>query len=108
MSTLTVSRESTPARVVRSFWVFAVIAAGVAAQSPAPFGRVEGPIPDTGFVLGFGDVDGDGFPDMIVAGPPFVLRNDGSGRFTPLAGSGGYSGATPVVHAIADLTGDGR
>ena len=70
----------------------------VGAQSPRPFEPLEMGVPDgLGPPLGFGDVNGDGAPDLIVAGAPFVLLNDGNGLFTAAVGSAGWAGAIPRV-----------
>ncbi len=59
------------------------------------------------------DVNGDGFPDLIVAtgsntaGLVGVLLNDGTGKFPTVAtySSGGLS---PLALAVADVNGDGK
>lgn len=59
----------------------------------------------------FGDINGDGAPDLVVSGfggPHAVLLNDGKGRFTDVTAASGLSsktGATSV--ALGDLDGDG-
>ena len=89
-----------------------VLAASLAplagAQSPRPFEPLETGVPDgLGVPLGFGDVNGDGTPDLIVAGAPFVLLNDGHGLFTAAVGSAG-SIPPPQRMALADFNQDGR
>jgi hypothetical protein len=59
----------------------------------------------------FGDVDGDGFDDLVIgdSSVPRLLHNDGSGRFTdvgPLPGIAPQTQMYPLV--LADLDGDGR
>jgi hypothetical protein len=80
------------------------------AQSPVPFAWVDTAVPDTiGAPIGFGDVDGDGSPDLIViayGGTPAVLRNDGHGRFTPATSFASAAGVP--MSAIADFNLDGR
>src|SRR5688572_24118448 len=103
-------------RFLRIASVLAAVAAAAIAQSPLPFSPLQMPVPwdVKGTPFGFGDVNGDGAPDLIVAGAPYVVLNDGNGRFTPAVGSSGYSGTTagivpsPPPFVIADFNQDGR
>ena len=60
---------------------------------------------------GFGDLNGDGSPDLVVSGfggPNALLLNNGKGHFTDItiaAGIAGKSGYTSM--ALADVDGDG-
>lgn len=59
----------------------------------------------------FGDLNGDGAPDLLVSGfggPHAVLLNDGKGRFTDVTAASGLSSKTGATSlALADLDGDG-
>lgn len=73
-------------------------------------GAVEQPFPGPG--LGLGDLDGDGWLDLVFApGTPHaaVLRNDGSGTLVPDAGATMDGGPLPAATsvALADVEGDG-
>jgi len=59
-----------------------------------------------------GDLDSDGIADLAIVnqslnGEVTVLLNDGTGFFTPAAGSPLATGSTPAGVAIADFTNDG-
>jgi hypothetical protein len=69
---------------------------------------------NTAYHLAFGDVNGDGRPDIVAAGEDaqsgggvlYVLRNNGSGTFNqPLRTSA--VGPSPLGVALGDLDGDG-
>jgi len=83
----------------------------LASEHPEVFGgAVETPFPGPG--LGLGDLDGDGWLDLVFApGTPHagVLRNDGTGALVPDAevtmDGGPLPAATSV--ALADVEGDG-
>jgi hypothetical protein len=96
---------------------FAFACAVVYAQSPVapPFAALETPVPPTPMrLIGFGDFDGDGDRDFYGLGAPYVLLNDGDGRFSPLAASAGAAGPATSFspddsrYVIADFDGDGR
>ena len=60
--------------------------------------------PGTDTVVVF-DIDGDGFPDLLVGPPARLLHNDGSGRFADVSGNLPAGIGGPI--AVGDLDGDG-
>jgi hypothetical protein len=101
--------------VLRTYCVFAFAAILCRAQSPVPFAALETPVPPTPMrLVGSGDFDGDGDRDLYGLGRPFVLLNDGDGRFAPLAATPGAAGpptvfaVDPSRYVVADFDGDGR
>jgi hypothetical protein len=100
---------------IRAVAIVGCAAALCRAQSPAPFAALETPIPPTSMlVVGLGDFDGDGDRDLYGLGPPYVLLNDGGGRFAPLAATPGAVGPPAAYSAdvnrfvVADFDSDGR
>ncbi len=105
--------------VLPTVFVSAAIAAAGLAQAPtvSPFVASDGMVPPTGMtVFGYGDFDGDGDIDIYGAGAPYVMLNDGSGRFAPLVASPGII-APPYValsfmypgrYVVADFNADGK
>jgi uncharacterized protein (TIGR03437 family) len=79
---------------------------GFAAASSSPF--AVGTSPQFSAV---GDVNGDGKPDILTANlgdnTVTILLGDGSGGFTPAAGSPFPAGTTPSALALGDFNGDG-
>jgi FG-GAP-like repeat len=72
--------------------------------SPFPAGK-------TPISLATGDFNGDGIQDIVIAdlgdSTVTVLWGNGSGRFTPAAGSPFTVGASPESVAVGDFNGDG-
>jgi len=83
----------------------------VAFFSPRATGRYLQAIPGS-FLLGEGDVNGDGIPDLLSStaqGGVAALINSGFGTFRaePLVGPSG-EGRSPYIARLGDVTGDGR
>ena len=98
-----------PLTIVVLVAIDVLIGVSARAQSPVPFAWTDLSVPSTNVPpSGLADFDGDGAPDLVVAGPqPYVLRNDGHGHFSGPAAPNGPAGAA-APNAIADFNGDGR
>jgi hypothetical protein len=96
-------------------------AAGLSADRSRTLGRPHGDDFEFGRLLALGDVDGDGFPDLVEAGSGVATDYDGEGEPGQTAFCrGGPAGPLacrtlgrrvvpgPTSLAIGDLTGDGR